>query len=79
MSDDFSVTRYWCSTTVTGNSMPAISPTWRAQSPAALTAISQPTSPWSVTTRVMRPSAILKPVTVTPSTTLTPPARAPLA
>jgi len=75
----FSVIRYWCSTAPAGTWIPAILATSRAQMPAALTTISQSMEPLSVSTRVRRRPLLSKPVTSTPSTIFTPPARAPLA
>ena len=45
-----SLTKYWCSIGWQGSQIPAIAPTSRAQSPAALTTCSATRVPCSVTT-----------------------------
>ena len=47
--------------------------------PAATTTVSVSIVPWSVSTPVTAPFAVVKPVTVTPSTIFAPAARAPFA
>ena len=54
-------------------------PISRDHCPAQITSLSQATRPWSVTTACTRPPSTSMPVTVTPSTMVTPAARAPLA
>ena len=70
---------YWCCTETSGTSTPASAASARVHWPAQSTTFSQAIRPWSVTTARSVPSSSSKPVTATPSRSVTPVMRAPLA
>ncbi len=73
------VTMYMCSQACSGIVTPLMRPSSRAHMPAQLTRISVAMDPAEVSTPVTAPFATLTPVTLTPSISRAPPARAPRA
>ena len=74
-----SVTMYWCCTETSGTLTPASAARARVHWPAQRTTFSQAIRPDGVTTARTRPCSSSKPVTATPSRSVTPAIRAPLA